>query len=119
MLLLWQVSLAHITGGAGAGQAVQETSGKAALDAGPVGDNDFGVFPNPAAGVVTVETNDFWGEHLQLEIYNSLGQRLRLQPLTAVQTSLDLFGMRSEVLCLRSSDLDSGLRLTKRLVLVH
>ncbi len=85
----------------------------------PVLAYDFGVYPNPTAGVVTVETNDFWGEHLQLEIYNSLGQRLRLQPLTAVQTSLDLSGMRSEVLWLRLTDLDSGLHLTKRLVLVH
>ncbi len=51
----------------------------------------FGIYPNPNSGEFTIALNKL-GESTSVEIYNTLGQMIKNEPLTKLQTKINLIG---------------------------
>ncbi len=55
----------------------------------------FSVFPNPSVGIVEVRAEGINVDHIQMEIYDLIGQRVMVQELNSDVTTIDLSALPS------------------------
>ncbi len=53
-------------------------------------DEQVNIFPNPSAGKVTIQLNDFLSQNNNLKVYNALGQSVFTEKLIANTTEVDI-----------------------------
>jgi hypothetical protein len=80
---------------------------------------DFNIYPNPSHGLFTLQIINGYGQIMDLQIYNMMGEKIKNQELKQVTNMIDLKGQPNGVYFCRILDKNGIIQKTLKIMVMN